>query len=364
MLAAPVVVLTTIGLEHTEVLGDTRELIFAEKAAVIAPGADVVFGPLDGPRGCGRAGLRRARARAHFVGRDVVVAGGPASFSVELEGERFGALAVPTPASYQTVNAGLAVAACRLLLGGLDDRAVRRALAGTAVPGRLQIAGREPLVVADGAHNPHGVTALVEALAGLSREAPRVGVFAIMADKAVDEMLDLLLPLVETVVCTQASESRSLTAALLARRVDAARGHGDEVEGEHGADGERERRAEPVRERRAEPVRERRAVYEARSPGRGRPRPASGRTPRLNPDRGLALPAQRSRRSPGRRRGRGWWSILARDLATSREAQAMARGSSSLIVRLLLWLLFLVAAAVVAFFVGYLIGPYVVTHVL
>ena len=41
----------------------------------------------------------------------------------------------------------------------------------------------------------------------------------------------------------------------------------------------------------------------------------------------------------------------------------MARGSSSLIVRLLLWLLFLVAAAVVAFFVGYLIGPYVVTHV-
>ncbi len=42
----------------------------------------------------------------------------------------------------------------------------------------------------------------------------------------------------------------------------------------------------------------------------------------------------------------------------------MARGSSSLIVRLLLWLLFLVAAAVVAFFVGYLIGPYVVTHVL
>ncbi len=42
----------------------------------------------------------------------------------------------------------------------------------------------------------------------------------------------------------------------------------------------------------------------------------------------------------------------------------MARGSSSLIVRLLLWLLFLVAAAVVAFFVGYLIGPYFVTHVL
>ena len=50
--------------------------------------------------------------------------------------------------------------------------------------------------------------------------------------------------------------------------------------------------------------------------------------------------------------------------SATREAPAVARGSSSLIVRLLFWLLFLVAAAVVAFFVGYLIGPYVVTHVL
>jgi dihydrofolate synthase / folylpolyglutamate synthase len=233
VLAAPVVVLTTIGLEHTEVLGDTRELIFAEKAAVIAPGAEVVFGPLEGLRAAAALVCAERRARAHFLGRDIVVAGAPASFSVALEGERYGDLTVPTPASYQTVNAGLAVAACRLLMGGLDAGAVRRALAGTTVPGRLQIAGREPLVVADGAHNPHGVTALIEALAGLPRAAPRVGVFAIMADKAVDEMLDLLLPLVETVVCTQASESRSLSAALLAGRVKARRarpfGHGPRI---------------------------------------------------------------------------------------------------------------------------------------
>jgi dihydrofolate synthase/folylpolyglutamate synthase len=98
---------------------------------------------------------------------------------------------------------------------------VRRALAATAVPGRLQIAGHEPLVVADGAHNPHGLVALGDALTALSRPAPRVGVFAIMADKAVDEMLGLLLPLVDIVVCSQASEPRSLTAGLLARRVEA-----------------------------------------------------------------------------------------------------------------------------------------------
>ena len=221
VLAAPVVVLTTIGLEHTEVLGDTRELIFAEKAAVITPGADVVFGPLEGLEAAAEELCALREARPHFLGRDVLLAGLPERFSVALEGERLADLSVPTPAPYQTVNAGLAVAACRLLTGGLAPVAVRRALAATAVPGRLQIAGREPLVVADGAHNPHGLAALAEALPALVRPAPRVGVFAIMADKAVDEMLGLLLPLVDIVVCSQASESRSLTAGLLARRVEA-----------------------------------------------------------------------------------------------------------------------------------------------
>ena len=212
MLAAPVVVLTTIGLEQAEVLGATRELIFAEKAAVIAPGAEVVFGPLEGLEAAAAQVCADRRARAHFLGRDVVVAGVPASFSVELEGERFGALAVPTPAFFQTVNAGLAVAACRLLTGGLDAGAVRRALAGTTVPGRLQIAGREPLVVADGAHNPHGVTALIEALAGLPRGAPRGGLRHHGRQSRRRDARPLL-PLVETVVCTQASESRSLSTA-------------------------------------------------------------------------------------------------------------------------------------------------------
>ena len=64
VLDAPVVVLTTIGLEHTEVLGDTRELIFAEKAAVIGPGAAVVCGPLEGlETAAEEVCARRRRAR-------------------------------------------------------------------------------------------------------------------------------------------------------------------------------------------------------------------------------------------------------------------------------------------------------------
>lgn len=218
VLGAPVVVVTTIGLEHTEVLGDTRELIFAEKAAVIGPGAAALFGPLEGLEAAADEVCARAGARAWMLGRDLAVTGAPGDFTVELGGERFGGLAVPSPAGYQTVNAGLAVAACRLLLGALDAGAARRALAATAVPGRLQVAGRAPLLLADGAHNPDGVRALAAALATVERPAPRVGVLAIMADKAVEAMLRGLLPLVDEVVCTQASETRSLPAGELAAR--------------------------------------------------------------------------------------------------------------------------------------------------
>ena len=72
VLGAPVVVLTTIGLEHTEVLGDTRELIFAEKAAVIGPGAAAVFGPLEGLEAAAEEVCARAGARAWLLGRDLV----------------------------------------------------------------------------------------------------------------------------------------------------------------------------------------------------------------------------------------------------------------------------------------------------
>ena len=69
-------------------------------------------------------------------------------------------------------NAALAVAAVRLLLGGLEEAAVRPALAGTAVPGRLQVVAERPLVLADGAHNPDGVRVLAQSLAAVARPAP------------------------------------------------------------------------------------------------------------------------------------------------------------------------------------------------
>ena len=119
---APVVVLTNIGLEHTEVLGDTREAIFAEKAAVIK-GGDAVFGPLDGleeaaEEVCARARCPRAPPRPR---RSSSTARRPASPCARRT-PRTPTCALSSPAAYQVVNAGLAVAAAELLLGSARRR--------------------------------------------------------------------------------------------------------------------------------------------------------------------------------------------------------------------------------------------------
>jgi dihydrofolate synthase/folylpolyglutamate synthase len=239
---APVVVLTNIALEHTEVLGGTRELIFAEKAAVIK-GGDAVFGELDGLEDDARRVCSAAGAAPHFL-RDVVrpddlaVSGTPDDFTVSFapggRPERWSGLRVPTPALYQVRNAALAVVAVRLLLGGLDEAAVGVALQGTAVPGRLQVVAERPLVLADGAHNPDGVRVLAQSLAAVHVPRPAVGVLAIMRDKDYPAMIAGFLPLLDGVVCTGASEPRSLAADELAaavrRAAEAAGGPPVEVE--------------------------------------------------------------------------------------------------------------------------------------
>ena len=231
VVAAPVVVLTNIALEHTEVLGHTRELIFAEKAAVIK-GGDVVFGELVGLEDEARRVCSATGARPHFLRPvagpgDLEVAGTPDDFAVSFapdgEGERWAGLSVPTPALYQVRNAALAVAAVRLLVGGLDEAAVRQGLAGTAVPGRLQVVSERPLVLADGAHNPDGVRVLAQSLEAVQVPRPTVGVLAMMRDKDYATMLEGLLPLLDDVVCTQASEPRSLPASALADAASAVR---------------------------------------------------------------------------------------------------------------------------------------------
>ena len=200
VLRAPVAVLTSVGLDHTQHLGDTEAAIAAEKVAVLAPGATLVCGPL------GEEALDVAtRVAAERGARMVAVS----------EGEVPGASGLP---GYQRGNFAIASAAVEALIGPLDPDATARATAAGAVPGRLQVLGESPLVIFDGAHNAAGVRTLTRALGEIVGERPLVLVASILADKDPGDMLGELLPRCVAGVLTEAANPRALPVPdLLAR---------------------------------------------------------------------------------------------------------------------------------------------------
>ncbi len=183
VLDAPVVVLTNVALDHTEVLGDTREAIAREKLAVVRPGATVVLGE------------QEWELLARELGAGVIVAAGPDA-------------------------AGLARGAAGAYLGR-DLDAWQPAL---DLPGRLEVRGRSPLEIRDGAHNPAGAAHLARQLAG---PGDAVLVVALMADKDAQALLRALAPLGRRLLATSASNPRALPAERLA---EVARRHFAEVE--------------------------------------------------------------------------------------------------------------------------------------
>jgi dihydrofolate synthase/folylpolyglutamate synthase len=199
VLAARVVGLTSLGLDHTAVLGATREQILDEKLAVVHPGAVVRCGPLDDAiyaRACALAGARGAASIERVAARDV-----------------------PGLSGYQRANAALALALAAGWLEPvpLDERAASAALAAAAPVGRLELVHARPLELYDGAHNPDGTAALAAELDGLLGVArPRVAVCALQADKDAVALLAPLVPQLDRLVATDSGHAGSLGAQALA----------------------------------------------------------------------------------------------------------------------------------------------------
>lgn len=221
---AAVAVILPIGLDHTDYLGPTTVDIAREKAGIIAPGATVVSARQEPEV----ADILRERAaavgaRLLVLGRDFAVAertAGPGGQVVTVHGLHgiYRDVLLALHGSHQADNAACALVAAEALEGrALDDDAVRRALAGVASPGRLDVRPGPPTLVLDVAHNPHGARALVGALAELAPGRQQYAVVAAMADKDVAGLLGELAPGVAEVICTANSSPRSLAAEELAR---------------------------------------------------------------------------------------------------------------------------------------------------
>jgi dihydrofolate synthase/folylpolyglutamate synthase len=211
--------ITAIGLEHTDVLGDTVEEIAGEKAGIIVPGAEVVIGPQ--PYAAARNVIRRA---AEGPGCPIVDVSARYSWrlvSHDLDGQTFGLkgpgraprLRIPLLGEHQLENAATAVACIDALRRrGLEvaDAAVERGLAEVRWPGRMEILRRKPVVVADGAHSRDSARRLRESL---TRYLSCRGAFLIVGMSAGKDAIGLaeeLAPVASGVITVRADHPRAM----------------------------------------------------------------------------------------------------------------------------------------------------------
>jgi dihydrofolate synthase/folylpolyglutamate synthase len=221
VIEAGVCVITPIGLDHTEWLGDTIEDIAWAKAGIIHKGATVITAvqteeamrPL--LERCVEMGATLAREGSEFgvTQRDLAVGG--QLLTLQGLGGVYDEVFLPLFGAHQAQNAALALAAVEAFLGAgkgkqLDPGLVREGFANVDSPGRLERVRSAPTILLDGAHNPHGMAATVSALEEEFAFRHLVAVVAVLADKDVTGLLDLLEPIAARIVVTQNSSPRSM----------------------------------------------------------------------------------------------------------------------------------------------------------
>jgi dihydrofolate synthase / folylpolyglutamate synthase len=240
---APVAVITPIGIDHTEYLGDTIAEIAAEKAGIIVKRSDdpealgtgvdtVVIIGQQLPEAMEvvlaeaiRADAAVAREGSEFAVLRRQVAIGGQLLELQGLGGVYPEVFLPLHGEHQAHNALLALAAVEAFFGAGADRqldvdAVREGFAAASSPGRLERMRSAPTVFIDAAHNPAGAAALTQALADEFDFRHLIGVISVMGDKDVDGILSALEPAFDQVVVTHNGSPRAMDVEGLAMRAE------------------------------------------------------------------------------------------------------------------------------------------------
>jgi len=220
-----VAAITNVALDHTDILGSTREEIAAEKSGIIKPGAIAVVGEVDESivaiferqaRDVGAEAFWR-RGEDFETERNEVAVGGRL-VEIRTPGAYYEELFIPLHGAHQGENAAVALAAAEAFFGApLDRSVVDDAFSAVRVPGRLEVVGREPLVLIDGAHNPAGAAVLASAIAEDFSGIDRIYlVIGCLRGRDPGEMLAALDPLSpERIYCCRPPSPRSMDPKLL-----------------------------------------------------------------------------------------------------------------------------------------------------
>ncbi len=219
-------VIGPIDVDHQDILGHDPVSIAREKAAVIKPRQTVLTAPQHGEvlavlrQACEGYGVPLLIGGEHLTAR--VARHSLDGLQVSLTGQRgiYESLEIPLLGRHQAMNAALAVGALEALsTAGIPHSLVERGLARVVWPGRLEPVHEAPVVLMDGAHNPHAAAALAATLTELFPERRIHLLIGVSSDKAVEGIGQALAGLAVSATCTKSRHPRALDPVALAKRL-------------------------------------------------------------------------------------------------------------------------------------------------
>ena len=216
-------IITSIDLDHMELLGPDRESIGREKAGIMRAGRPVIVSDPVPPQSVIDHAAEIGADLWRF-GKDFNYDGDKQQWGWAGRGRRYAGLAYPAlRGANQLINASGALAALEALRERLPvtAQAVRNGMAMVELPGRFQIVPGQPTLVLDVAHNPHSVAALTANLDAMGYFPTTHAVFGAMADKDLATMLAKVGPLVDRWYFTSLPTARAETAAALQQKWNA-----------------------------------------------------------------------------------------------------------------------------------------------
>ena len=224
-----VAAITRIGMDHTDVLGDTLAEIAAEKAGIIKEGCAVVCYPDQPPEAMGP--LLTAAAEAHTsiqtpeMDNILPLKCRPLQNYIDYGGYR---VMLAFPGKHQANHAAMAIEIALILWRQygyeISDEAIEAGLQAARMPARIEVIRRHPLLLLDGCHNPDGAAALASTLADAGYDGNLVGVMGVLKDKDHTPMLEALSDTFDKVFTVTPDCPRAMTAEELE---EAARYHLD-----------------------------------------------------------------------------------------------------------------------------------------
>ena len=216
VVSSAVSVIMPIGLDHTEYLGDTLEEIAQTKSGIIKPESHVVLAAQE-PE-VARILMEKIIEKSAIPYREGVefsllrrdIAVGGQMISIQGIYSQYTEIYLPLYGAHQASNAAVALATAEAFVGmALDEEVVRNAFANVKSPGRLEVLHRDPTVIVDAAHNPHGARALANTLQTEFDFESIFCVLAILGDKDVIGVLKELEPVVDRLVVSQSNSPRA-----------------------------------------------------------------------------------------------------------------------------------------------------------